>query len=170
MTERRIYDDQTYAHSVTFSCYKRRKILDDDGLKRIVIGVLASQLSKQSGKCAAFVIMPDHVHALVWFPEPDQLSYFMKQWKQRSSVQIKKRLNSILTEYASQLDPADPVWQRRFYSFNVYSYQKLIEKLSYLHANPVRAGLAKTPEKWPYSSARWYSSGKSAGLPIELPE
>ena len=33
--------------------------------------------------------MPEQVHAIVWFPEPDQLSHFMKQWKQPSSVGIK---------------------------------------------------------------------------------
>jgi putative transposase len=115
---------------VTFSCYRRRRLLDHDRAKKIVLGVLNSQLARQHGRCVGFVIMPDHVHAIVWFPEPDQLSHFMKQWKQRSSVLIKQFLQDKLPRYATMLDLADPVWQPRFYDFNLFSTRKLEEKLS----------------------------------------
>jgi len=166
---RKTYDRQGHAHFVTFSCYKRRRLLASDRASWIVVGVLASQLAKQEGTCIGFVVMPQHVHALVWFPQEDQVSHFMKQWKQRSSVQIKKWLKARLTSYASRIDLSDPVWQPRYYGFNVYSRQKVEEKLAYMHTNPVRAGLAGAPEEWPYSSARWYEFGKSVGVPIGWP-
>src|SRR4028118_1259965 len=97
----RIYDREGHAHFVTFSCYRRRRALDHDRAKRIVLGVLNSQLSLQDGTCVGFVVMPDHVHAIVWFPAVDQLSHFMKQWKQRSSVQIKRLLHLTLPSYGS---------------------------------------------------------------------
>ena len=74
MSKRRIYDNELYAHFVTFSCYKRRRLLDNDHARRIVLGVLNSELMKRSAKLIGFVLMPDHVHALVWFPEAGQLS------------------------------------------------------------------------------------------------
>ena len=79
MVKRRVYDDQKHIHFVTFSCYKRRKFLQPDRAKRIVIGYLSSRLAKHDGLCIGFVIMPDHVHALVWFPKTRQLSPFMNK-------------------------------------------------------------------------------------------
>ena len=68
MVKRRVYDTQKHIHFVTFSCYKRRKHLQHDQAKRIVIGTMGSRLAMQQGLCLGFVIMPDHVHALLWFP------------------------------------------------------------------------------------------------------
>jgi hypothetical protein len=46
------------------------------------------------------------------------------------------------------------VWQRRFYPFNVYSEKKRLEKLSYMHNNPVECGRVSSPDQWPWSSFR----------------
>jgi REP-associated tyrosine transposase len=48
------------------------------------------------------------------------------------------------------------VWQRRFYDFNVWSEKKRLEKLNYMHGNPVERRLVDSPEKWGYSSFRFY--------------
>jgi hypothetical protein len=49
-----------------------------------------------------------------------------------------------------------PVWQKRFYDFNVWTEQKHIEKLRYMHRNPVKRGLVDKPEQWEWSSFRSY--------------
>jgi putative transposase len=166
MVSRRTYDREGHAHFVTFSCFRRRRLLDDDRAKRVVLGVLNAQLALQRGRCAGFVVMPDHVHAIVWLPGPDQLSHFMKQWKQRSSVQIKRLLRDRLVRYAAAVDPADPFWQPRYYDFNLFSESKMQEKLAYMHQNPVRAGLVRQPWEWPWSSAGYYERGRSVGVPV----
>ncbi|MCY3022296.1 MAG: hypothetical protein NTW87_25065 [Planctomycetota bacterium] len=81
MPKRRVHGPGTYAHYVTFSCYKRRRLLNPDVCKRIVIGTLGSQLTRQNGICCGFVIMPDHRHAVVWFPEEEQISQCMDKWR-----------------------------------------------------------------------------------------
>jgi putative transposase len=166
MAERRIYDREGHAHFVTFSCYRRRRLLELDRARRIVLGVLNSQLARQHGRCVGFVVMPDHVHAIVWFPEPDQLSHFMKQWKQRSSVQIKRHLADDRNAYAATFPRSDPVWQPRYYDFNLFTSRKIEEKLEYMHQNPVRAGLVDRACSWPWSSARYYEQGQTVGVPI----
>lgn len=166
MPRRRIYDEELYAHFITFSCYHRRKLLDSDQAKRIVLGALNSQLKIQTAKCVGFVIMPDHVHAIVWFPEFNQLSHFMKQWKQKSSVQIKDFIKQKFPQYARTFDENDPCWQPRYYPFHIYSQDKLREKLDYMHMNPVRAGFVEKPTDWLWSSARWYENGRSVGVPL----
>jgi hypothetical protein len=47
-------------------------------------------------------------------------------------------------------------WQRRFYDFNVWSRKKRIEKLNYMHRNPVKRGLVAAPQLWLWSSYRFY--------------
>ncbi len=47
-------------------------------------------------------------------------------------------------------------WQARFYDFNVWTTKKRVEKLRYMHRNPVKRGLVKSPEEWRWSSYRFY--------------
>ena len=48
------------------------------------------------------------------------------------------------------------VWQRKFYDMNIWSEKKRLEKLTYMHHNPVKRGLVKEPGDWPWSSWRFY--------------
>jgi putative transposase len=82
---RQVIDDELYAHFVTFSVYRRRRLLTLDQPKRILFGVLKQELRQQSAKCVVFVIMPEHVHAIIWFPEMGRLSQFMHGWKWSSA-------------------------------------------------------------------------------------
>jgi putative transposase len=166
---RKIYDDEKHAQFVTFSCYKRRTLLNPNQSKRIVIGTLGSRLAGQDGICIGFVVMPDHVHALIWFPEVGQLSAFMNKWKELTSKSIKKLYREKFPNFWKKLHNEDPVWQPKYHSFNVFSEKKIEEKLDYMHLNPVRAGLAKRAVDWTWSSARWYLQGKQVGVPISMP-
>ncbi len=61
----------------------------------------------------------------------------------------------------------DQFWQRRYYDFNVYNGEKRIEKLQYMHRNPVRRGPVTKPEEWPWSSFLRYATGKEGLVEIE---
>jgi len=61
---------------------------------------------------------------------------------------------------------AEHVWQRRFYDFNVWTKAKRIEKLRYMHRNPVARGLVQEPEQWPWSSYRSYAFGEEGAVRI----
>ena len=52
------------------------------------------------------------------------------------------------------------VWQARFYDFNVWTERKRVEKLRYLHRNPVKRGLVSEPQQWSWSSFRHYMYGE----------
>jgi hypothetical protein len=49
------------------------------------------------------------------------------------------------------------IWQRRFYDFVVFTSKKRIEKLHYMHRNPVARGLVLEPQQWAWSSFRHYA-------------
>jgi putative transposase len=58
------------------------------------------------------------------------------------------------------------MWQPKYYVFNVYSQKKVIEKLTYMHNNPVTSGLVEKAVDWRFSSAGWYLQSKSVGVRI----
>jgi putative transposase len=57
-------------------------------------------------------------------------------------------------------------WQARFYDFNVWTERKRIEKLRYIHRNPVERGLVASPEQWRWSGFRWYLCGERGPVQI----
>ena len=59
------------------------------------------------------------------------------------------------------------VWQRRFYDMNIWSEKKRLEKLNYMHNNPVKRGLVAEPGDWPWSSWKFYHLGDRSILPMD---
>ena len=65
------------------------------------------------------------------------------------------------------LRATEPFWQARYYDFNVWSEHKRIEKLNYMHLNPVKRGLVSRPQDWAWSSFRHYATGYVGTVEIE---
>ncbi|MCA9095265.1 MAG: transposase [Planctomycetaceae bacterium] len=156
-----------YVHFITFSCFKRRRLLVTPKVNHILLGGLDRLLAQHSAKCVGFVFMPDLLHALIWLPQAEDLTAFVQEWKGRSSRHINAAMSSHIPNYLATISSDDPIWQTGYYSFEIETAAKLEEKLNYIHLNPVRAGLAEATTEWPWSSARWYESGKPVGIPIE---
>jgi len=98
--------------------------------------------------------MPEHVHLLMSEPEQAILSRALQGLKQSVSRRLALRA-------------AEPFWQPRYYDFNVWSERKRIEKLRYLHRNPVERGLCAEPQEWLWSSFRHYKIGEAGTVEIE---
>ena len=64
-------------------------------------------------------------------------------------------------------DGNGPFWYERYYDFNVSTEKKRIEKLRYIHRNPVKRGLVQNPQDWAWSSFRHYVSGVESVVEIE---
>jgi putative transposase len=103
---------------------------------------------------AGYVLMPEHVHLLTGEPLKASLSVALQVLKQQTSKRLKTH-------------GEDRFWQRRYYDFNVYSESKRVEKLRYMHRNPVVRGLVEKPEDWTWSSFRHYAMGKIGTVEIE---
>jgi REP element-mobilizing transposase RayT len=73
----------------------------------------------------------------------------LQQWRQPHEC----RQNRLWTEPLND----GHVWQRRFYDFVVWTKDKRVEKLRYMHRNPVKRGLVLEPEQWGWSSYRHYA-------------
>jgi putative transposase len=62
---------------------------------------------------------------------------------------------------------AEHFWQKRYYDFNICNYPQFVEKLRYIHRNPVKAELCERPEDWEWSSFRHYATGAEGRVEIE---
>jgi hypothetical protein len=62
---------------------------------------------------------------------------------------------------------AQHFWQKRYYDFNIRNYAQFVEKLRYIHRNPVKQGLCDRPEDWQWSSFRHYATGAEGRVEIE---
>jgi putative transposase len=167
MTNRRVIDEELYAHFVTFSVYRRRRLFEQDEPKRIFLGTLTAELETRDARCIGFVIMPDHIHLIVWFAKTGELSRFIQSLKRKSSYRIRNWFRKNSPGYHSEFGEGDHFWQPKYYSFEIHNHSKLEEKLDYIHLNPVRAGLVDKAIDWRWSSARKYILNRTVGVPIK---
>ena len=106
-----------------------------------------------------YVVMPEHIHLLLTEPETGTLSTVMQVLKQRTArALLPKRKRSSRRQLDLFEDGIErrAFWQARFYDFNVWTTNKRVEKLRYMHRNPVKRGLVELPEEWRWSSYRFY--------------
>ena len=106
-----------------------------------------------------FVVMPEHVHLLISEPERGTIANVIQSLKISSAKRGKQA--------SGAQDSKVPFWQKRYYDRNERSNKEFIEKLKYIHRNPVKRGLAASPEDWKWSSYRHYASGEDCGVQIE---
>ena len=131
---------------------------------------------KQDFKLLGYVVMPDHVHLILWPFGPATVSEIMRDYKKFTSTRITRQAKVEQIEaWTSAFGRAgketgrshNKVWQDSYWDVNIYSERLLRQKLNYLHRNPVRAGLAEKPEDYVYSSYRNYVLGEDWLIEID---
>lgn len=113
--------------------------------------VIRERREKHHFLLTAWVFLPDHWHA-IFFPRfPVTISTLME------SIQVASTLRLNAGRKESGL-----LWQPRFFDRALRTLKEYYEKVEYIHLNPVRAGLVKRAEEWPWSSVRDYSGSLNA--------
>ena len=152
MNGKRIRHHQTGEfHFLTFSCYSRRPYLSTPTAIELLEDALERMRLRYLFVVAGYVVMPEHVHLLVSEPRRALLSRAIQAVKLSVSMRSRQR----------------PFWQAHYYDFNVSSHEKFVEKLRYIHRNPVARGLVAKPEDWKASSYRHYQTGARGTVEIE---
>lgn len=165
-----------HAHELTFSCYRRYKLLSKDRTRQWFVDALDRARKKYDFHLWSYVIMPEHVHVTLL--------------PQKSEYDISKILSSIKKPVAQKamnfLRRTDPRWldrlttrrpngevKRHFwqpgggYDRNIFTPRALVGSVYYIHANPVRRGLADCITDWEWSSARWYEGEKDCKIQMD---
>lgn len=172
-----------HIHFWTISCHRRLGFFHHDAMKRIVVDGLRL-LREKFGMClVGYVVMPDHVHVLLYphargCDEPIDISRLLREFKQYVGFHGKVWLREYwrihgglwsgpLTEWARNDGAGKPIWKPRGYDFNIDRRETLMEKLDYCHKNPITRGLVERAEDWPWSSLRFYELGDRSVLAMD---
>ena len=157
------------SHFVTFCCYHRRRLLDTDESCRIFESALERVRRSYRLYVYGYVVMPEHVHLLLSEPNCPTQAKIGLEWATRpQQYTLADALKSLKQGVSRRLlGNAEHFWQKRYYDFNIRNYPQFVEKLRYIHRNPVKRGLCERPEDWEWSSFQHYSSGCEGRVEIE---
>jgi len=147
----------------------RRELEDDPEMDREVVRRVERYLDEGHGSCvlgdaehgavmegalrhfdgeryflAAWVVMPNHVHVLVQMRDAWSLGETVASWKRFSATRINRAANR-----------RGRLWQVEYFDRFIRDREHFERVVAYIHQNPVKAGLCASPERWPFSSARF---------------
>jgi REP element-mobilizing transposase RayT len=157
-----IHSPNTYSmYFFTATINSWKPLLQDNEMKDIIVNSLRWLDKEKRAFTHGFVIMPNHVHILWSYGElgidPSQsfLSYTGHEFKKKLKAFSPHLLGSYLS---TQNDRDYHFWERRSRIIETKSRDIVIQKLDYIHDNPLQEKwkLADVPEAYQYSSARFY--------------
>jgi len=158
---------------LTFSCFRKLPLFRNDRIKEAFRDHLGRVMAELPAELVAWVVMPDHVHILVWSdPETCTMRRLTHALKTPFSRRVIGRWRELEAPVLAHL--VDGQGRTRFWEHggghdrNLLRRGELDRKIAYVHENPVRAGLCTEPSDWPWSSARWCAGMECAG-DVEIP-
>ncbi|MCG3136915.1 MAG: hypothetical protein HJJLKODD_00753 [Phycisphaerae bacterium] len=164
------------AHMLTFSCYRGQSFLSKRRTADWMIEAIQRARCKHAFDLWAYVIMPNHVHLLIYpSTEPYSISAMLKTMK----LSVANRAISYVRRYApsflNRMQDAQPNGRQHYrfwqpgggYDRNLVNTRYVWEAIDYLHTNPVRKQLVEKPTDWPWSSARAFAGLEECPLEID---
>ena len=141
-----------------------KPLLKQDKYKEVVIKSLRFLVFQKRINLYAFVIMSNHIH-LIWQPilvyTPDKIQHSLMSF---TAHEFKKDLQQnhpeVLSEFKVNVpDREYQFWERNALGIDLFDEEVFIQKLEYVHSNPLKAGLCTMPDAYYYSSAKFYVCG-----------
>jgi len=173
--QNRTFNEPGHAHELTYSCFLRLPLLNRDRTRQWFVEALDATRQRLNLALWAYVIMPEHVHVLVY---PRDLHYEVRLIRTGMKVPVQRKALAFLRRQASpflnRLRDEQPngivhyrFWQRGGgYDRNVTDPATLRTMITYIHENPVRRGLVKRATDWLWSSAQFYEG--MADVPLVM--
>ncbi len=162
------FDLRGDAHFLTFSCYRRMQLLSKDRTRLWFVEALNKARVKHQFDLWAWVIMPEHIHLLIYPRKPSyKTAKILASLKKPVGYQAIQFLKENAPDFLQRLTVVNKNrTYRRFwqagpgYDENLEDLQAVNEVIEYIHNNPVRRGLVSKPADWLWSSARdWAGLG-----------
>ncbi|HYH13809.1 MAG TPA: transposase [Flavisolibacter sp.] len=149
----------------TATIHQWHRLLSPDHYKDVIIDTLAYLSEKKLAEVFAFVIMPNHLH-LIWrtlapngkeSPQASLLKYTAHRFKQRLQHDNPSALEKFKVAAANK---DYQFWQRDSLTVSLYTRPVAMQKLDYIHYNPLASHwqLVKDPSEYYYSSAAFYEN------------
>jgi putative transposase len=133
----RFAPQETRTYMVTAVTAERRSLFQVTDTAALLERTLLDYCSQGKFLLHAFVIMPEHFHALIT-PAPD--------------VSLEKAMQFIKGGFSFRLKSKHDVWMRSFNESQILSEEKFVSCVRYIEENPVRRGLVTTAQAYPFNS------------------
>ena len=146
----RLAPQETRTYFVTAVTAQRRSLFQVAANAELLLQTILDYRSQGKFLLHAFVLMPEHFHALIT-PAPQ--------------VSLEKAMQFIKGGFSFRLKSKLEVWMRSFNETQIMTKEKYIRCVSYIENNPVRRGLVSAPEVYPFSSA---VAGPLDAMPLHL--
>jgi putative transposase len=169
------FDEPGHARELTFSCYNYYQFLNRERTRLWFLEELESARQRWSFDLWAYVLMPEHVHLLIYPRGLDlKAGKIAGQIKERVARRVIAFIENNIPRWLSRITVCEGNrTRRRFWQpgggydrnlINPATAQLMIE---YIHNNPVRRGLVTVAEDWEWSSARWYAGMRPVRIELD---
>ncbi len=157
------FHETAYPYFVTCTIQEGINLFSDPLLVQIVLDSLEFIQNSKAVKLYAYVIMENHLHAIMQSDKPSEDLQSFKSFTAKKIIEsLEKRGRKYLLKklrFYKKLHKHQSkyqVWQEGAHPKQIDSLEKMVRTLSYIHNNPVKAGFVDDPVHWRYSSARDY--------------
>jgi REP element-mobilizing transposase RayT len=127
---------------VTKSLHPKKPVLNSEA-REVVISALAFAIGDRRIHIRAFVVMPDHWHALFALWERWTLPKFMHAM-----------MSFVASKTSEDMHRHETTWQDGYYDTRVKTAKQFAFVTHYIEQNPVAKGLVEEAEEWDWSSAK----------------
>jgi REP element-mobilizing transposase RayT len=134
--------------------------------KKIIESSLNFLVENKRVRIFGFVFMNNHIHLLWRIQDEHNREDVQRDFLRFTSQQMLKVLRNtdqdvMIEFFVGARDRKFQVWERNSLSTEIWNERVFIQKLEYIHNNPVRAKLCELPEQYFYSSAKFYLNGEN---------
>ena len=176
LRNRSIWNKEGNVYFVTTTVVNFEKIFSlSSSYPSVLVKSLKFLIKEHRAVLFAYVIMPSHIHIIIYLPKGESISDFMRDFKKFTSTKVRVMMENDghfeLIDRLRHIIPAGSkqsfkLWENRFDDLLIYTDKIMRIKVNYIHNNPVKAGLVKEDIKWKYSSARNYFLGDNSIIEI----
>lgn len=172
-TRYRIYETE-HPYFITSSVVEGYPIFSFPEAAEIVLEALNFLQEERDTKLYAYVIMENHIHLIAQSNGLSKNLKAFKSWTARAIIDTFHQTGRYLqlrklrkAKNPARYDSVHQLWKEGLYPKQVLGDNMMIQKIEYIHNNPVKRGYVDYPEDWKYSSARNYLDLKAL-IPISL--
>ena len=153
-----------HPHFFTATILKRKPLLKPKKYKDLLIDSLRFLTKNKRVQIFSYVLMSSHIHT-IWqiqsgHTREEVQRDFLKFTAQRIKDDLAKNHPAVMKQFeVNAKDRNYQFWKRNSVSIELHSERMFLQKMDYIHNNPVKAGLCNLPEEYKYSSALFYEEG-----------
>ena len=139
-----------------------KHLLKDDRYKDVIISSLKFLKENKKVKINAFIVMSNHIH-LIWQALPgntlEEVQTAFKKYTSQQFIKLLEEDKKLALYEVNAADRKHHFWKRNSLGTELFTREVFLQKLNYIHYNPVYAALCNLPEEYKYSSAQFYEKG-----------